>query len=273
MELKTGHSRKASWRRGALATSSAAVALVLAVLPATAGATLVEPHSATHVVTPLAAPASVPGPSLAPTPRPVATAPGSSAPVLNAGPGSSGGPAPRPQPVESSGAGSRQPSSQPATTCDLTCLSGRRRAAHDGWVASAFASTAEPDNIVLEREMKIAEAKYRALDAAVKDAQSRVWAREADAMAAEQAAKDARHKAREKAREERAAALAAALAVAAEEESKMLADKFAEAMGYGDDAPQAQGGGGGGDRPCLGDAPLYMRNWEVEDGGGASGEC
>jgi restriction endonuclease Mrr len=159
----------------------------------------------------------------------------------------------------------------------MTCLLDQLQAAHNEWVASTVASAEEPDNIVREREMKSAEAKYRALDAAVKDARRRQWEQEAEAMAAEQAAeqaaRDARHKAREKAREERAAALAAALTAAAQEESRRLADEFAEAMGYGDDAPQAQGGGGGGDRPCLGDDPLYMRNWDVEDGGGASGEC
>lgn len=121
--------------------------------------------------------------------------------------------------------------------------------------------------------MKNAEAKYRELDAAVKDAQRRRWEQEAEAMAAEQSATQAARDARHRARAERAAALAAALTAAAQEESRRLADEFAEAMGYGDNAPQAQSGGGGGNRPCLGDGPLYMRNWDVEDGGGASGEC
>ncbi len=121
--MQTEHTRRASRRRAIVGTLTAAAMLAAAALPLDAGAVLVEPHGATHIVTPQAAPAPISGPA------PTSAASPSSPPVLNAGPGPTGR-APGSGSAERSGSTSGSPpaanGSSEAKDCGLSCLLKRK---------------------------------------------------------------------------------------------------------------------------------------------------
>ncbi len=263
-------------RRGAIVGTLVAAALAVSAVPVNAGAAAIRPHGATHVVTQLTAPAPAPSPASAPTSAPVVGTPStpgpgpasSSPPVLNAGPGSRGESASRPEPTKRSGPGSpaAKPSVAATSACDSVCLSGQRDEAYAEMVRTRYASIAEPNNVLLEAQAKLALDRYHALNDAVQEAHQQEFAEAERLGRADDAARAARHKARD-------ARAAAALAEEAREERKRLTDEIAIAMGYGDDTADSGDAGSAKTTPCLGDDPLYMRNWDVEDPGGANGDC